>query len=388
MLIRTYTKYIIQQVNAYFFSVLFILIAMVWLTQSLRLIDLITNKGIDIFSFLKITAMLITPLSYIIIPIAMLISTIMLASKLSHDRELVVLRNAGLSNFQIAKPIIIYATLITILNYSISLYFLPKSYREYKDMQEVFKNKYLSLFLEEGVFNTQINNITVYIDEKLSDTEFKGIFIYDNRNSEKPSTIMADSGLIRRTTSGPEFVLNQGSQQEENKKTGNISLVFFDNYRFNLSLFTESSLIRSYDVNELFVHQLFKAENVSDSVKQEYLVNANQRVIWPIYTLVLAILALGMMLSGYYSRRNQLIKNVVTAGVCSLAIVLSLAFNNLALKNFAMTPLIYLNCLVFLGFGIAALRRHNSIGFIVWLEQAMQRGLSLRNFLRLRIGKS
>ncbi len=361
---------------------------MVWLTQSLRLIDLITNKGIDIFSFLKITAMLITPLSYIIIPIAMLISTIMLASKLSHDRELVVLRNAGLSNFQIAKPIIIYATLITILNYSISLYFLPKSYREYKDMQEVFKNKYLSLFLEEGVFNTQINNITVYIDEKLSDTEFKGIFIYDNRNSEKPSTIMADSGLIRRTTSGPEFVLNQGSQQEENKKTGNISLVFFDNYRFNLSLFTESSLIRSYDVNELFVHQLFKAENVSDSVKQEYLVNANQRVIWPIYTLVLAILALGMMLSGYYSRRNQLIKNVVTAGVCSLAIVLSLAFNNLALKNFAMTPLIYLNCLVFLGFGIAALRRHNSIGFIVWLEQAMQRGLSLRNFLRLRIGKS
>ena len=169
MLIKTYTKYIIQQVNSYFFAVLFVLIAMVWLTQSLRLIDLITSKGIDLFSFLKITTMLITPLSYIIIPIALLIAVISLISKFSHDRELVVLRNAGLSNYQIAKPIIIYAAIITIFNYAVSLYLMPKSYREFKDMQEMFKNKYLYLFLEEGVFNTQINNLTVYIDQKEDD---------------------------------------------------------------------------------------------------------------------------------------------------------------------------------------------------------------------------
>ncbi len=381
-MIKTYLKYIIQQVNAYFFSVLFVLIAMVWLTQSLRLIDLITSKGIDIFSFLKITAMLITPLSYIIIPIAILIASIMLINKLSHDRELVVLRNAGLSNAQIAKPIIVYALLVTIFNYAISLYFMPKSYREFKDMQEIFKNKYLSLFLEEGVFNSQINNLTVYIDEKTDDANFKGIFIYDSRNPDKPSTIMADSGSITRTTKGPEFLLKNGSQQEENKSSGNISLVFFDSYRFNLSLFTETSLIRSYDVNELYVSQLFDAENLSDNIKHEFAVNAHQRLIWPMYTIVLVLLSLGIMLSGYHSRRNNTVKNLITAMVSGSAIILSLIFNNLALKYGVLISLLYANCLFFMIVGVKLLQKHEQIWFIGFLERILQYSFSLKNLFK------
>lgn len=334
------------------------------------------------FSFLKITAMLITPLSYIIIPIAILIASIMLINKLSHDRELVVLRNAGLSNTQIAKPIIIYALLVTIFNYAISLYFMPKSYREFKDMQEMFKNKYLSLFLEEGVFNSQINNLTVYIDEKTDDANFKGIFIYDNRKPDKPSTIMADSGSITRTTKGPEFLLKNGSQQEENKSSGNISLVFFDSYRFNLSLFTETSLIRSYDVNELYINQLFDAENLSDNIKHEFAVNAHQRLIWPMYTIVLVLLSLGMMLSGYYSRRNYTVKNLITAMVSGGAVILSLIFNNLALKHGVLIPLLYANCLFFMILGIKLLQRYEQIWFIGFLERILQHRFSLKNLFK------
>lgn len=382
MLIKTYTKYIIQQVNSYFFAVLFVLIAMVWLTQSLRLIDLITSKGIDLFSFLKITTMLITPLSYIIIPIALLIAVISLISKFSHDRELVVLRNAGLSNYQIAKPIIIYAAIITIFNYAVSLYLMPKSYREFKDMQEMFKNKYLSLFLEEGVFNTQINNLTVYIDQKEDDANFKGIFIYDSRNSQKPKTIMADSGSVTRTNLGPEFLLQNGSQQEESKQTGQVSLVFFDSYRFNLSLFSDVSMIRSYDANELFIHQLLAAEDASESIRQEFLVHANQRIVWPFYTMVMSLLSMGLMLSGYYSRRTHMMKNIITSLVAAGGIILSFIFNNMAMRSSYLIPLMYINCLVFFVIGVALLREHHQLKFLVDLELMFYHKLNIRKLLK------
>jgi lipopolysaccharide export system permease protein len=382
VLIKTYTKYIIQQVNSYFFAVLFVLIAMVWLTQSLRLIDLITSKGIDLFSFLKITTMLITPLSYIIIPIALLIAVISLISKFSHDRELVVLRNAGLSNYQIAKPIIIYAAIITIFNYAVSLYLMPKSYREFKDMQEMFKNKYLSLFLEEGVFNTQINNLTVYIDQKEDDANFKGIFIYDSRNSQKPKTIMADSGSVTRTNLGPEFLLQNGSQQEESKQTGQVSLVFFDSYRFNLSLFSDVSMIRSYDANELFIHQLLAAEDASESIRQEFLVHANQRIVWPFYTMVMSLLSMGLMLSGYYSRRTHMMKNIITSLVAAGGIILSFIFNNMAMRNSYLIPLMYINCLVFFVIGVALLREHHQLKFLVNLELMFYHKLNIRKLLK------
>ncbi len=382
MLVKTYTRYIIGQINSYFFSVLLVLIAMVWLTQSLRLVDLITNKGIDLLSFFKITIMLISPLSYIIIPIAILIASISLISKLSYDRELVVFRGAGLSNFQIAKPIVIYALLVTFFNYAVSLYLMPKSYREFKDMQEMFKNKYLSLFLEEGVFNTQINNLTVYINKKEDDTNFKGIFIYDSRDPLKPSTIMADSGSVARTKIGPEFVMLNGSRQEENKATGNVSLVFFDSYRFNLSLFTDVSMIRSYDANEMYVHQLFKAKDADEKIRHEFHVQANQRLVWPVYSLILTLLSLGLMLSGYYSRRSGVFKNLFVATTSSFCVIFSLFFNNLAMKSYHLIPLMYLNALIFFIIGVKLLSGHYQLKIIQKIESVMTGKFSLKNLLK------
>jgi lipopolysaccharide export system permease protein len=357
-----------------------VLIAIIWLMQSLRLIDLITNKGVEFFSFLKITTMLITPLSYVIIPVALLMAVVMFINRMSHDRELVILRGAGLSNYQIAKPMIYYAVIITIFNYAISFYFLPKSYREFKDMQELFRNKYLSLFLENSVFNTQINNLTVYVDSKNDDTNFEGIFIYDQRDPNSRVTIMADSGSVTRTKSGPEFLLVNGSHQDENVKTGAISLVFFDTYRFNLSLFTDVSMNRYHDANEMYINQLLFPKNMSPEESKLFFVHGNQRAIWPMYTLILTLLSSGFMLSGYYSRRHGIFKTLFTAVCCGAVVVLSLSFNNLALRNVNLVPLMYLNAIFFLMFGVKMLSKHHTLSLFNKFEMYirslfMQKGL-------------
>lgn len=346
---------------------------MVWLTQSLRFIDLITNKGIALSAFLKITGLLIIPLSYIIIPIAVFISTAVLVYHFAYDRELVIFRTVGLSNFQISKPIIVFAALIMMLNYSISAYFLPKSYRDFKDLQEFFKNKYLSLFFEESVFNNQINHLTVYVEKK-EDNKLYGIFIYDGKNPEKPVTIMAESGEIRRTPDGPQFLLVNGNHQEENKRNGTVSLTYFTSYRFNLSLFTDVPEARFMDANELYIHQLLDPLGFDEKLRgqeKEFYVHGHQRIIWPFYTVIVAMLGSGLLLNGFYNRRYFWAKNLIVSLAIAGVIISSLMVSNLALKNMGMVVVMYLTALFFFIFSIYCLRNNGEFRLITWAEKRL-----------------
>ncbi len=351
----TYNKYIYRQLSRYFFTIFTVSIVMVWLTQALRFVELITARGLSLFSFAKITIQLLIPMTYVVIPVSLFIAAIALLYHLYHEREIIILRNAGLDNWQILKPVIIYSLLICLIHYSISFYFLPKSYRDFKDSKEYYKNQFATLLLEEGVFNTQSNNITLYIAEKAGDNYFKGIFIHNMFDNLKPVTIIAESGYIIRTDTGPEFVLYNGSHQEKNVKTGNISIVTFNSYKFSMAKYEPSQINRQLESNELYIHQLFTSFNINDKDTRFNVVNGNQRLIWPLYTALLPLLAGAAVLVGQFNRRFAWKKVGLAGGIGTLFIVLSLVFNSLATKHIWMVIFMYGNILAALITGIKLL---------------------------------
>jgi lipopolysaccharide export system permease protein len=255
------------------------------------------------------------------------------------------LRNAGLNNWQIIKPVIIYSCAICCIHYIISFYFLPKSYRDFKDSKEYYKNHFATLLLEEGVFNTQSNNITVYINEKAGDNYFKGIFIHNMLDNLKPVTIIAESGYIIRTDAGPEFVLYNGTHQERNVKTGNVSMVTFHAYKFSMAKYEPSQMNRQLESNELYIHQLFDNFDTSDKNARFNIVNGNQRLIWPLYTIVLPLLAGAALLVGQFNRRFVWKKAAFAGSIGTLFIILSLVFNSLATRHIWMIAFMYGNIL-------------------------------------------
>ena len=291
-----------------------------------------------------------------------MLAALLFVNHITNDKELVILRSCGLSNFQIAKPILVVSLLVTVFSYSISAYFLPVSYREFKNMQDVLRNKYVSLLLEEGIFNTQVKNFMVYIDSSNDDGLFKGIFIYDNRKPDKPITIMADYGELRKTGSGPEFTLYKGTQQEENKKTGHVSMVFFDSYKFNLSFLSGTKEFEKfYDANELFIHQLLfqKSEKFNDKM----FVHGNQRLVWPLYNFGLPLLITAIMLSISFSRREVILKNIMVTASVSFFVISALGLHNLALKNISFFILIYLNAIFVLALGLVKIFKPNFLKY-------------------------
>lgn len=355
-----FARYISIDFLKYFFNILLTVIIIFWLTQSLRLIELIAVKGVSIVDFLKITVLLLPPMLYIAVPIASFIAALILFNTLHDDRELTILNNSGLSRWQIIKPIVLVAGMIMIIHYMVSFYFLPKSYREFKDLQDYFKNQFASLLLEEKVFNTQSNNLTVYIDERINDTFFKGIFIYNNHTPQKPISIIAKSGHIIKSPKGPEFILYYGLHQEEDKIAKTTSTVLFDEYHFSIDPHINASAQRIFDANEMYIDELIKLQD--GRYNPEHLVNANQRISWPLYTLVFVYTAASFMVTGF-SRRGLLKKNLLAVSVGVFFIGLSLLGNSLAMKNYQLIPIMYVNIILLFLVGLFNIMYQDNVLF-------------------------
>jgi lipopolysaccharide export system permease protein len=89
-------RYIFRNVFGSFLLVLLNLTAVIWVTQVLRQIDLITNQGQTILVFLRITSLVVPFLMQVIAPIALSLAVCFVLVRFNGDSELVVMNAAGI----------------------------------------------------------------------------------------------------------------------------------------------------------------------------------------------------------------------------------------------------------------------------------------------------
>src|ERR1700745_2396496 len=102
-------RYILRQCFGVMVFVTAALSAAIWLAQSLRLIDLIVNRGLSIEVFLYFAALILPRFLDIVLPIGVFIAVLFTFNRLTSESELVVMRSAGLSQLALAKPVLILA---------------------------------------------------------------------------------------------------------------------------------------------------------------------------------------------------------------------------------------------------------------------------------------
>ena len=107
------TYYIFRQLSLTTIFLTAGLTAAIWLTQSLRFVDGVLNKGLPITTFFTLISYLLPDLISIVLPVSLLIAVIYAYNRLIADQELIVMRSAGMSHWQLAKPAILLASFIT-----------------------------------------------------------------------------------------------------------------------------------------------------------------------------------------------------------------------------------------------------------------------------------
>lgn len=229
--------YVFWRASRAFLLTLAVLIGVVWLTQALQQLDLMTSKGQTLILFLKITWLVLPKFVAFIAPVAILIAAIYTLSSLNNDSELVIMTNSGAAPFFVMKPLLILAMLVAVADSSIGHYFSPKAQREVRAFFTEINSDLISSVIKPGEFASINEGITFYVGSRDGNGIFNDVFVADNRDPEQSLTYLAKLGAITRTTEGTFFVLQNGTIHRRPKERGSISIIDYSSYAFDLSTF-------------------------------------------------------------------------------------------------------------------------------------------------------
>ena len=347
-------RYVLSQLALALVLVTTGLVALIWLTQSLRFIQIIVSHGLSPFVFIKLTALLVPSFLSTILPITCFIVVLFIYLRLSGDRELTIMRGLGLSDAKLARPALALALAVTLFGYALSLGAVPWSLSIFRDYQYEIRNQIAAFLLEPGVFTPVSHDITVYVQSRSANGSLKGILIEDNRDHSAPATILARTGQLMVTPQGPVVVLENGSRQQIDPKTGQLNLLTFERNTLSLAEAARNGVPIGTDPAEAPLSALFHPPaDMPHGDRAKWLVEAQRRLSAPLSTLSYTLVALVAALGGSFRRHGGLARVIGAVGIVTALVALGLGVNNLAARDTALLPLIWIWTVV--PAGIAAL---------------------------------
>jgi lipopolysaccharide export system permease protein len=259
---NAFDRLVVRQLLVGVIFVSAVLTGVIWLTQSLRFIDWIVNRGLDAGSFLHLIMLLLPDFLVVILPIAVFTTILFTYTRLINDREMVVMRAVGVSPLGLARPAIVVALLVTGSAYAMHLVVVPSANQTLKALQWEIRYNVSHVLLEEGAFNDFGDGITVYVRERSGDEQLRGILVHDSRDAAQTYTLMAERGaLVRGHGGGSRVILFNGSRQEVDEQNNSLSILYFERYAFELDDPRDGAVERNRDARERRLGELLDVKN-------------------------------------------------------------------------------------------------------------------------------
>ena len=122
----------------------------------------------------------------------------------------------------------------------------------------------------------------------------------------------------------------------------------FDRYSLDLNQFRDAPGARFLQAEERYIPDLFFATDADNDpvLHAHLLVEGNNRFVSPLYCLCFVLVALGAILTGELNRRGQTKRVLVAFAIAAALEATSISFSNLATRNLALIPLMWLNVLL------------------------------------------
>jgi lipopolysaccharide export system permease protein len=338
------TAYILRQVLTTAVYVLVTLTLAIWLTQSLRFVDLIVNRGLSLAGYFYLTLLLMPNFLALVTPIALFVATLFVYNRLMGDSELVVMRAVGYGPGQLAGPALLLAGGATALAYILQLWIMPTSFSQFKELQADIRSDYSGLLLQEGAFTRVGQHLTVYVRERESTGDLRGIIVHDTRDLADPVTLLAERGTLAATEDGPRVILLNGNRQQNDRAAGKLSLLYFERYSVEISQAGVAREFRWREPGERYLHELFWPDMDSSNDRffaRRLIAEGHTRLTQPLYAFALVVAGLALLLPGDFNRRGMG-KRVLAAAFAGVALqALSIALPNLAARVPAAIPFLY-----------------------------------------------
>jgi lipopolysaccharide export system permease protein len=301
------SRYIFTTTFGAFLIVLFSLTSVIWITQALRDIDLMTSRGQTVLVFLGITSLIVPMLLLVIAPVAQMIAVMHSIGRLSNDSELIVMNAAGMSPWALFRPFLIMSIVVSAAMGVIGAWLGPLGMQTLNDWANEVRADLVTNIVQPGRFNGFERGLTFHIRERQPNGVLLGVFVDDRRNPKERATFLGEQGTIVKDERGTFLVLENGSVQRleivERKKTPNSkekgpppkpkdpTIVKYERYALDLAQAPTDQQNQRASARDRYFWQLLdndpeKTKLTPGQVRAEL----HDRIFAPLYPLVFTII--------------------------------------------------------------------------------------------------
>ena len=289
-----------------FMTGLVVLTGVIWITQALRQIDLLTSKGQTILIFLVMTGLALPSLVAIIAPVALFAGTLYTLNKLNGDSELVVMAAAGVSPGRLLRPLALLSAAVFAIVAVVYIQVLPWSFARIENLTTFIRADFISNFARPGSFSDLELGFVFHYRERTPDGALRGVFMQDRRDPAHVSTNIAEAGKTVEKDGASYLQLTKGVLLRP-QSAGDSAIVTFDDYTIDLSQFMRAISAIKHPRERTTVELMTpSAKDRSDPalaghIRSELL----DRLVSPLYALVAGLIAFAALGEARTTRQGR-----------------------------------------------------------------------------------
>ncbi|ACL60664.1 LPS export ABC transporter permease LptF [Methylobacterium nodulans] len=287
-------RYIFRIALSAFLACLAGLTGVIWVTQALRELDLITAKGQTLLIFFLITGLSIPALLTIVAPVALFMAVLHALNRLNGDSELIVMSAAGMSPRHLMRPFLTLALIVGLAVAFLTIQVLPSSFQELRDLLTRVRGDFIANVVQEGQFTSLDSGITFHFRERGPGGTLLGIFMQDRREAGRSVVYLAERGQAVDLDGQTYLVLEKGSIHRQQPNSRDASIITFARYAVDLAAFTPPDTDTVYKPRERSTAQLLfpdPNEHYYKLVKGRFRAELHDRLTAWLYPLAMALIA-------------------------------------------------------------------------------------------------
>jgi lipopolysaccharide export system permease protein len=330
-------RYLLRELIPSFFLGILIFSFVLLMSQILRLMELIVNKGVPLGTVLKMIVFLLPSILVLTVPMSVFLTCVVTFGRWSSDNELTAVKSGGISLLRLSVPVLAFSAAAYLLASYFIIYALPAGNQAFrKKMFEIVRTK-ASLGLKEKVFNDDFSGLVMYVNHipQTANPVMKGIIITDYRPEKRrppaePLTIIAEEGwlVVDEDSQRVIFHLRNGEKHSLSKDYVRYEKIDFSGLDLQLSLGDQlvSPLNVPKGLREMTLGELAaKAEEyrIQGVQSQGPLVEIHKKFAIPFATLIFGYL--GIAMGVLFRRGEKLVSFAVSIGIAIIYYIFLLA---------------------------------------------------------------
>ncbi|RCL03465.1 MAG: lipopolysaccharide export system permease protein [Candidatus Tokpelaia sp. JSC161] len=334
--------YILRRTSIFFVSILSTAIILTWTVQLLEKIDFLTTSGQNFLKIIQFSSLFIPSAMQIVIPFSLVIAVTQVLTKMNNDSELIIINSTGTPPLIIWRPILALGLILSILSFIIANFIVPYARTNMRKMMTTSQNNIINLFLQVGHFHELGKKVYLEIGEKHHDGSIGRLFIVDQRNPKLDLFYYAVQGMIKSELNKNFLILQNGEVQRREKKTGNVSIIQFEAYSFDLSQFIPKKKSVIIYPKDLFLKDLYHLPKNYKQHPIEYNSELHKRLTEWVYPFVFTLIGIATAGEAKSYRNRDLSASLLAIIFTVFIYWLSYICTYLADKKPMYIPLLYI----------------------------------------------